>query len=347
MEKNYSFEGSYYNVPGTADDLISSIPEGEDSPALLISKSTLSYLRGDIGKALEYVRKAEKSKELTFSNQLTIYLMLGVCAMYRGNIALWEEARRSIACIPCENQVEQEVVEMWLGGHDSHIHIHGTFPDWFCKGRFDVIPPQDLPIAQVLYARYQFIKYKNSRLDNSDKAKRGEKDPVTIPEICEPIISMIRGHSVVSEMRLRLICAVGYRMQGKEKDASYHIHQAIALARPDRIYAPLAEYRGQLDYFFDDILRETDEEAFAEVKKITSVLYDGWAKIHNYITGRKVAIDLSLRESEVARLAAFGFSNVEIADRLHISINTVRTHLQKVYEKTGVGGREELKDYII
>jgi two-component system, NarL family, nitrate/nitrite response regulator NarL len=48
---------------------------------------------------------------------------------------------------------------------------------------------------------------------------------------------------------------------------------------------------------------------------------------------------LSARELEVLRLAADGLSSVEIGERLHLSRTTVRTHLQHVYEKLGVGDR--------
>ncbi|MFB2598645.1 LuxR C-terminal-related transcriptional regulator [Herbiconiux sp. P17] len=56
-----------------------------------------------------------------------------------------------------------------------------------------------------------------------------------------------------------------------------------------------------------------------------------------------VQIDrLSERESEIAGLAASGLTNREIAAELVLSVRTVETHLQRVYEKLGVRGRSEL-----
>jgi DNA-binding CsgD family transcriptional regulator len=51
---------------------------------------------------------------------------------------------------------------------------------------------------------------------------------------------------------------------------------------------------------------------------------------------------LSLREREIASLAADGLTNREIAGRLHLSVRTVDNHLHRAYTKLGVTGRDEL-----
>ena len=52
--------------------------------------------------------------------------------------------------------------------------------------------------------------------------------------------------------------------------------------------------------------------------------------------------DLTPREAEVMRMLAAGRTRREIADDLVVSTNTVRWHMQNVYEKLGVHTREEL-----
>ena len=54
---------------------------------------------------------------------------------------------------------------------------------------------------------------------------------------------------------------------------------------------------------------------------------------------REARPSLTSREVEILRLAAEGNSSQQIAVGLHISIATVKTHLQHIYEKLGVGDR--------
>ena len=48
------------------------------------------------------------------------------------------------------------------------------------------------------------------------------------------------------------------------------------------------------------------------------------------------AVALTQRETQVLQLLARGCSYGEIARRLHVSINTVATHIKKLYLKLGV-----------
>lgn len=56
----------------------------------------------------------------------------------------------------------------------------------------------------------------------------------------------------------------------------------------------------------------------------------------------KTDYGLSDRETEVLRLVQRGLSNKDIGEKLHISTNTVKTHLRAVFDKTGVRSRFEL-----
>ena len=53
---------------------------------------------------------------------------------------------------------------------------------------------------------------------------------------------------------------------------------------------------------------------------------------------------LTRRQRDVARLAASGRSNREIAQQLGVGIRTVESHLDAAYRRVGVSSRTELLD---
>src|SRR5688572_20442293 len=56
-------------------------------------------------------------------------------------------------------------------------------------------------------------------------------------------------------------------------------------------------------------------------------------------TGDKRPETLTDREMEILQLLAFGYTNKDIAGRLFISADTVKTHLEHVYQKLGASDR--------
>ena len=57
--------------------------------------------------------------------------------------------------------------------------------------------------------------------------------------------------------------------------------------------------------------------------------------------GRDDSVSLTAREEETLVLLTKGYSNKEIADKLSLSIETVRSHLKHIYEKLHVRSRAE------
>ncbi|MGB8862045.1 MAG: helix-turn-helix transcriptional regulator, partial [Ilumatobacteraceae bacterium] len=60
------------------------------------------------------------------------------------------------------------------------------------------------------------------------------------------------------------------------------------------------------------------------------------------LSSRSSSGPLSAREGEIARLAADGLSNRQIAERLVVSERTVENHLYRIFIKLGVSARDEL-----
>ena len=130
------------------------------------------------------------------------------------------------------------------------------------------------------------------------------------------------------------------------EQATQHLDKAIALSLPDRLLGPLVEYRRQLGYLLDDRLALVDADALKEVKALHKQLNAGWTKLHNAVLEKSVSISLSQWEREVARLAAFGCSDAEIAAQLNLSKSTVKSIITMAKNKTGAIKRSELVAFI-
>lgn len=66
------------------------------------------------------------------------------------------------------------------------------------------------------------------------------------------------------------------------------------------------------------------------------------------VWGRKTEADLKFtqRQKQVVDMVQQKLSNKEIASLLHISENTVKFHLAKVFSKSGARGRSSLRDFL-
>ena len=162
-----------------------------------------------------------------------------------------------------------------------------------------------------------------------------------IPFTLEPMIAQASAdESVIAEIYLRMTCAAVYHNSGNDTQAIYHIDRAIALALPDKLYGLLAEYGRVLDSLLEQRLSRIDEQAWQEVNALYRVYNAGWSKLSGAVRGKTIATTLSPKEREVAKLAAFGMKNGEIALALHMSVSAVKQAINNVTNKTGMS-REE------
>jgi DNA-binding CsgD family transcriptional regulator len=81
------------------------------------------------------------------------------------------------------------------------------------------------------------------------------------------------------------------------------------------------------------VVREVPVEVEVAVPAPAGVFLRDQAKVD--------ALALTPRELEVLELVAAGLSNKEMAERLFVSENTVKTHCSRVFDKLGVGRRTQ------
>jgi DNA-binding CsgD family transcriptional regulator len=89
--------------------------------------------------------------------------------------------------------------------------------------------------------------------------------------------------------------------------------------------------------------RQVDEAALATARAVQRFVEFGLQR-HERVMRARLPREHGLtgREWEVAALAGEGLSNQAIAARLHVSLPTVKSHLQSVFAKTGCANRTRL-----
>jgi LuxR family maltose regulon positive regulatory protein len=110
---------------------------------------------------------------------------------------------------------------------------------------------------------------------------------------------------------------------------------AIDLGRQERFVQVFVEDLGPLEAALRRLCAAQDDPyAFSLLAAITHEVdgtpSDAW-----------LTETLSIREQIVLRYLPTALSNKRIAEELHMSVNTLKTHLKNVYRKLGVGSRDE------
>ena len=128
--------------------------------------------------------------------------------------------------------------------------------------------------------------------------------------------------------------------------AAQFFHRAWQLAEPEDYIQPFVEHHGMLQGQIEKYIRDTQPEQYSRIAEKVMAFSRGWMKIHNPDSVNKVTDRLSPYEFSIAMMAARGKSNQEIAEYLHISVNTVKFHLSGIYQKVEVSNRRELENYL-
>lgn len=332
-----------YNTPGSADSVADNMT---DRPvAAKLFRAQIAFCRGDLVTCRQ-ITQSLLALPRGHDLQIGCGVILGLCAICEGDQALWKEAKKQIATAHCKDERDRLAVDFWLAALECELREVGTFPDWFAMGQFDILPGDSFPVARYYYLRFLNLMGKEYAMGH-----RGTPDAQSKMEafsyVAEPLIAQSKKEgALISEAYQRLITASSYHDLGNDAMAVRHLDIAIDLLLPDKLYMLLAEYRRQLDFLMDERISRKDPSAVAKVKNLNRRFLSGWTVLQKDVRGKAISNELTTREREAAKLAAFGLSNNEIADRLNISLNTVKQSLRIAMDKTGAERRSDLSKYI-
>jgi LuxR family maltose regulon positive regulatory protein len=156
-----------------------------------------------------------------------------------------------------------------------------------------------------------------------------------------------RGGSLIEILALR---ALAWKAQGNPVQAMSVLEQALHLAEPEgyvRLFVDEGEpMRLLISDFRSRSARPTGDESKTSLRYVDHLLaaFSPRAAVsHSQIRNHKSKIiePLSERELEVLRLIAEGLSNREIADKLVVTVTTVKKHVSNIFGKLDVTSRTQ------
>ncbi len=340
----FLYMSDIYSIPGTAQECTESLFENHEAQVLF--QAEIAYSRGEIDRVYESANYL-LNKHSGFYAVLSAGMLLALCAIWRGDLMMWRKAKRHIVEAPIKNDNDRDIALFAITAVDSILYDVTSFPDWFKIGNFEPLHKDSLPAAKVYYAKYLYAAgFAVATKQMEMQGVKGLSLLKMIPYTLEPMISQaMADKSIIAEMYIRMTCAAVYHAAGNDVQATRHIDRAIKLALPDKLYGFLAEYCRTLDLLLEQRLCVVDIDAWKEVERLYKIYNVGWSKLSGSVRGKNLILTLSKREREVAKLAAFGMQNGEIAEKLHISLSAVKQAIRVVSEKTGAG-RDEFAAFL-
>lgn len=106
------------------------------------------------------------------------------------------------------------------------------------------------------------------------------------------------------------------------------------------IYAMLKDHN-ELHRNLEIATAEAEKRAESQKKKKTEYSAEETERVLNSL---ELQEQLTPREEEILKLSLLGYKRKEIADRLCVSENTVKTHLSHIFGKMGVSSKKELTE---
>ncbi|MDR3204918.1 MAG: LuxR C-terminal-related transcriptional regulator [Deltaproteobacteria bacterium] len=142
---------------------------------------------------------------------------------------------------------------------------------------------------------------------------------------------------------LRIYISAALHKLGRIPEALENLTLALDSALPDSLYLPFVENQDFIGHLLSRIQTKRKHEPFqTRQEEVADVYQAGREEILNVIEGRKSILNLTQRELETLRFLAAGFSTTQTAEKMEVSVHTVRAHLKSASRKTGAKTRVAL-----
>lgn len=343
---NYSPLTEFYTTPGEADDeadaledyinIYSRLTNGHGSGADVLFRAELAYQRGNLsdGEILAY-----KAAFLAESKQQSVVLLgaailLAHIALHKVDIVGWEGAmasmERAASFCPQETFVIRSLLDIIRGVLQNEFQNHMSIADWLQNENFAERCLSPAMANAGLFVHLGFLMHQGeyARVIGTIQAIRPE-DGLLSP---------------YGDIFACFLMAISHMALGNRDQAAAFVEHAARKTLPDGLVSPFASYSRLLGNLADEVISRDYPRLFEKFKIVRKRFSQGWVTLREALFSGELPPDLTEREYEVAKLAAAGLRNSEIAEKLVITESTVRAHLRAIFQKLQIDRRAKLTE---
>lgn len=339
----------FHITPGEADreaddleeflDSYSKLTNGSGAGADVLFRAELAFLRGDLTDAEILTYKAITLAENY--QQSIVHLrathQLAEISLQKKNLKGWQNAVRSMeraASYTAQNTfITHSIIDILRGILLNEMHEQLKVAEWLQKGDFSGqrMLPAIAFSAQFVYFSFLMQQNKFEQL-------------VGISQVY--LASLKKDLTPFRAMVFCLTFAAGYAAVGNISKAAEYIEYAADRAFPDGLIMSFASFSARHDAVTEMLIKKKYPALLEKYQQVKVRFVSGREELIRALLSEEFPSDLTAREYEVAKLAAEGLHNSEIAKALCVTESTVRAHLRVVFQKLEIDRRAKLLEIL-
>lgn len=316
--------------------LYSKLTGGHGSGADTLFRAELAHYRGDLNQAEILAYKAIFLAEINRQSIVQLGATLHLCeiAVEKSSFEEWQSALNSMehAASFQNNAVVRTVLDTQRGLLLNELEHHDRIPDWLkSAGQIKLLPPAVRYNALFVHVCFLMHKGEYARMIGILQAVRESMNPYP------PFGSLLN----------YILVAVGRAQTGDKARAAENLELAMEQAMPDGLTYLFAAHHRLLQGLPEELIHKKFPECLPRYLEIKERFLKGSERLHAALLPDSLPGSLTAREHEIALLAAKGLKNSEIAEKLIVTENTVRTHLHAVFQKLEIDRRAKLAEKLL
>ena len=336
----------FHRSPGEGDreadeleeflSLYSKITGGHGSGADVLFRAELAHYRGDLDLAEILIYKAVFLAESNRQSIVQLGATLHLCeiAVEKSDFSMWNSAFDSMehAASMQNNAVIRTVLNIIRGLLLNELGCQKKIADWLKNiDKEKIFFPSIRNNAIYVHLSYLMHEGQYAQLTGVAQAAREMHLP----------------YSAFWDALISLFVAIGQINRGDKNTAVESLNRSMKNAIPDGFIFLFAVHHWLLQGLSEDLIADKFPEYLKLYIKIKERFFKGYIKLHTNLVPDSLTDSLTPREREIALLAAKGLKNTEIAKKMFITENTVRTHLHSAYQKLDIDRRSRLAEKLM